>query len=236
MSSIGADSSLASPTTATNEASSSTPLSPAPRAPDGDAWESTPGSASAGRKKSRCRTVCTNTNTPYSSSAQAAAKTSWEAVNSGLGLLVVNRGTTRQSAARVATVASAVAEPSALKTATFARRAPMVTARPTMTVVVIMTAAKTVSLARVAVLSGSPEIISVTIRATSMTVTATASTREPNGSPTRWATTSAWCTADSTAATSSAPPPISTTVGGVRTEHRDRRRRARDGYHGMPVP
>ena len=32
-----------------------------------------------------------------------------------------------------------------------------------------------------------------------MTVTATASTSEPYGSPTLWATTSAWCTAASTA-------------------------------------
>ena len=38
------------------------------------------------------------------------------------------------------------------------------------------------------------------ISATSITVTATASTSDPKGSPTRWATTSAWCTADSTAA------------------------------------
>ena len=63
---------------------------------------------------------------------------------------------------------------------------------------VIITAAKTVSLARVELLSP-PSTIRVTIRATSMIVTATARTREPNGSPTRWATTSAWCTAASTA-------------------------------------
>src|SRR3954468_12618853 len=64
---------------------------------------------------------------------------------------------------------------------------------------VIITAAKTVSRASDAVF-GPPESISVTISATSITVTATASTSEPKGSPTRWATTSAWCTADSTAA------------------------------------
>jgi hypothetical protein len=37
------------------------------------------------------------------------------------------------------------------------------------------------------------------IRASSMTVTAVASTNDPNGSPTRCATTSAWCTAANTA-------------------------------------
>lgn len=53
-----------------------------------------------------------------------------------------------------------------------------------------MTAENTVSRARVAALSP-PEVIRVTISATSMTVTATASTSEPSGSPTRCATTSA---------------------------------------------
>ena len=67
-----------------------------------------------------------------------------------------------------------------------------------MPLVVIMTAANTVSRAREAV-SGPPETIRVTINATSITVTATARTSDPNGSPTRWATTSAWCTAASTA-------------------------------------
>ena len=56
---------------------------------------------------------------------------------------------------------------------------------------VIITAANTVSRARVAA-SSPPESMSVTIRATSITVTATARTSEPNGSPTRCATTSAW--------------------------------------------
>src|SRR3954453_8875996 len=63
---------------------------------------------------------------------------------------------------------------------------------------VIMTAANTVSRASEALLSP-PDAMSVTIRATSITVTATASTREPNGSPTRWATISAWLTAARTA-------------------------------------
>ena len=64
----------------------------------------------------------------------------------------------------------------------------------------IITAAKTVSRASAEV-SLSVETISVTISATSITVTATASTSEPKGSPTRCATTSAWCTAASTAPT-----------------------------------
>ena len=55
---------------------------------------------------------------------------------------------------------------------------------------VIITAPKTVSRASVPVF-GPPETIRVTISATSITVTATASTSEPNGSPTRWAITSA---------------------------------------------
>lgn len=63
---------------------------------------------------------------------------------------------------------------------------------------VIITAANTVSRASADVL-GPPSTISVTMRATSMTVTATARTSEPNGSPTRWAMTSAWCTAARTA-------------------------------------
>ena len=57
--------------------------------------------------------------------------------------------------------------------------------------------------------------MSVTIRPTSITVTATASRSEPNGSPTRWATTSAWCTAASTAAPRINAIPASTTPGGL---------------------
>ena len=52
----------------------------------------------------------------------------------------------------------------------------------------------------------------MTISATSMTVTATASTSEPNGSPTRCATTSAWCTAASTAPASTTATTITTMV------------------------
>ena len=63
----------------------------------------------------------------------------------------------------------------------------------------IMTVAKTVSRARVLV-SSPPESISVTISEASMTVTASARRSVPNGSPTRSAMTSAWCTAEKTAA------------------------------------
>ncbi len=49
-----------------------------------------------------------------------------------------------------------------------------------------------------------------TIKATSITVTATASTSVPNGSPTRWATISAWCTAANTVAISTMPQAAST--------------------------
>jgi hypothetical protein len=55
---------------------------------------------------------------------------------------------------------------------------------------VIIAAAKTVSRASVET-SSPPETMSVTISPTSMTVTATARMSEPNGSPTRCATTSA---------------------------------------------
>ena len=50
-----------------------------------------------------------------------------------------------------------------------------------------------------------PLVISMTIRPTSMTVTATARISDPKGSPTRCATTSAWWTAASTAPTSRTP-------------------------------
>ena len=104
--------------------------------------------------------------------------------NSGPGRVVVNVGSTRQSAARVETVASAVPVPSALNVATRRRSAPNSSEIPTMPLHVIITAANTVSRARVAV-SSPPETISVTIRATSITVTETARTSDPNGSPTR---------------------------------------------------
>ena len=64
--------------------------------------------------------------------------------------------------------------------ATRRRSAPTSSAMPTIPLQEIITAAKTVSRASVAV-SSPPDTMSVTISATSMTVTATASTSEPNG-------------------------------------------------------
>ena len=84
-----------------------------------------------------------------------------------------------------------------------------------MPLTLIITAANTVSRASPEV-SLSPLTIRVTISATSMTVTATARISEPNGSPTRWATTSAWCTAASTAPTRNTPISRAITVLGYR--------------------
>lgn len=77
----------------------------------------------------------------------------------------------------------------------------------------IITAAKTVSRAS-PVFSAGAAIMTETINAVSMTVTAKARTRVPNGSPTRCATTSAWYTAANTvpskaipAAAAISPPP-----------------------------
>ncbi len=134
-------------------------------------------------------------------------------MNSGPGWLVVNAGSTRQSTASVDTVASAVAVPSALNVATCWRTAPIITDSPRMPLVVIIAAANTVSRASVSLPLLSPTI-SVTISPTSITVTATASTREPNGSPTRCATTSAKWTADSTEVARKTPTMIRTSVGG----------------------
>jgi hypothetical protein len=58
------------------------------------------------------------------------------------------------------------------------RMAPSSRQSPTIPLQVIMTAAKTVSRARVAT-SGFPELISVTMSPTSITVTATANTSDP---------------------------------------------------------
>lgn len=62
-----------------------------------------------------------------------------------------------------------------------------------------------------------------------MTVTATAGTSEPNGSPIRCATVSAWCTAASTAAASAMPTKIWMTTPGLRSQVRARRTAARIG-------
>src|SRR6185436_8460947 len=54
---------------------------------------------------------------------------------------------------------------------------------------------------------GSPASIIETINDSSMTVTASVSTKVPYGSPSQCATSSAWCTATSTAATSATASP-----------------------------
>lgn len=68
---------------------------------------------------------------------------------------------------------------------------------PRMPLRMSITAANTVSRASAAVL-GPPLSISETMSATSITVIANASIKVLNGSPTLWATTSAWCTAANT--------------------------------------
>ena len=155
-----------------------------------------------------------NTNSPYSAIEATAANASWVDVNSPPDAPVVNAGSTRQTTASVQTVASAVAVPSALNDAVPRRSAPSSSEMPTMPLVVIITAANTVSRASVSV-SSPPETISVTISATSITVTATASTSEPNGSPTRCAITSAWWTAASTADARNTPASTRTIVPGL---------------------
>ena len=78
----------------------------------------------------------------------------------------------------------------------------------------IITAAKTVSRARSAFSTGAA-IITETISATSIMVTATASTIVPNGSPTRCATTSAWYTAAKTVVMSAIPAAAASTSATV---------------------
>src|SRR4029434_2170313 len=65
--------------------------------------------------------------------------------------------------------------------------------RPTTPLHVIIAAANTVSRASVSV-SEPPAAVSATTSPTATHGTAPASTSDPSGSPTRWATTSAWCT------------------------------------------
>jgi hypothetical protein len=120
-----------------------------------------------------------NTNSAYSASDAMAAKASWEDENSGPGVAVVNRGSTSVTEASVITVASAEPVPSGLNVARWWRSAPTRSASPTMPLAVIITAANTVSRASVDVSFPDPPSMSVTIRATSMTVTATARTSDP---------------------------------------------------------
>ena len=131
-------------------------------------------------------------------------------MNDGPGSLTVNFGRTRVSPDSVITVARADPVPSGLNTARWCRRAQTSREQPTIPLRLIMTAAKTVSRARVEAWS-EPLTIRVTMSATSMMVTATARIREPTGSPTRWAITSAWCTAASTAPTRKTPTTVTAT-------------------------
>src|SRR5215207_9993270 len=217
--SMAGDSTLANPTTATSAANKRPTLANAARRVGGSACSSAPATSPAevtGRKKSRCRTVWVSTNRPYRMTDASAAKVSCAGENSGPGRLVVKVGRTRLSVASVAMVASAAPVPSALNEITEYRSPPTKSERPTMPLQVIITAAKTVSRASELV-SGPPDTINVTINATSMTVTATARTSDPNGSPTRWATISAWVTADKTAAPRTTAT-TTTTVPGFRPQ------------------
>ena len=168
------------------------------------------------------------TNITYSDSEATAAKASCPGVNSGPAAEVVNRGSTRVSVESAMTVASIEPVPSGLKGGRWLRNAPTTSERPTMPLTVIITAAKTVSRARPAV-SPPPLTIRVTMSATSITVTATASTSDPNGSPTRWATTSAWWTAASTAPISTTATRASTRSSGLRPHVTTRARKAASG-------
>ncbi len=98
--------------------------------------------------------------------------------NSGPGTLVVNVGSTRHTVARVATVARAPPVPSLLKTTRPCRSEPASTQIPRIPLQVIITAAKTVSRARV-VVSPLPPTMSMTMSPTSMMVTATARISDP---------------------------------------------------------
>jgi hypothetical protein len=102
----------------------------------------------------------------------------------------VKVGNTRHSVDSAVNVAKAARAPSALNSTTCVRTVATNKDTPMTPEQVMITAENTVSRAKADAFSP-PETIKVTIRATSMTVTATARTSEPNGSPTRWATISA---------------------------------------------
>jgi hypothetical protein len=106
--------------------------------------------------------------------------------------------------AMVARATSAALTPSMEKACSRCLSPPTSKHKPMMPFKMIITAANTVSRAS-ADAAEPPASMSETINATSISVTDKASTRVPKGSPTRWATTSAWCTAAKTlAATPSA--------------------------------
>src|SRR5699024_10845795 len=193
--SIAGDSIFASPTTATSAPINTPALPSALRLRGLVTWcgtcvPVTESGATTGTKKSRCRTVWVSTNNPYNNSEAQAAKTNCEAAYSGPGSLTVKFGKTMVSAASVVTQARAAPLPSGWKRVVPYRTEPTSSDNPTIPFIVIIAAAKTVSRASDEA-SWLPESIMITMRPTSITVTAIASTRDPNGSPMRAATTSA---------------------------------------------
>jgi len=113
-------------------------------------------------------------------------------------VVLVKLGSTIVSPSSVTRMAMAALAPGAWKACSRWCSAPTNRQMPTMPLQMIMTAANTVSRAKPA-FSGPDDSMTDTISATSITVTAIASTSVPNGSPTLWATTSAWWTAENTA-------------------------------------
>jgi hypothetical protein len=105
------------------------------------------------------------------------------------------------------------ARASALKVTRRRRSAPTSSAPPTIPLHAIVTAANAVSRATRRVVA--PEIMGVTISATSPTVTATASTSARTAA-TRWATTGSWWTADRTTPRAAARGPRRPRVAGSR--------------------
>ena len=105
-------------------------------------------------------------------------------------MVVVAFGRISVSVVSAASTASAALAPWIWKPCSWCRMPPASRQIPTSPLQMIMTAANTVSRASDAL----PSTLTMTdtISATSITVTATARTSEPNGSPTRCATTSAW--------------------------------------------
>src|SRR5699024_892626 len=99
-------------------------------------------------------------------------------------------GNTMVNAARVVTQASAAPLPSGWNLVVPYFIEPTNNDNPTIPFMVIIAAANTVSRASDDA-SALPDIIMMTTRPTSMTVTAIANTSDPNGSPIRAATTSA---------------------------------------------
>jgi len=93
----------------------------------------------------------------------------------------------------------------------------------------IITAANTVSRASPAFSAGAA-IMTETIRAVSITVTASARTSVPKGSPTRCAITSAWYTAENTAPNSTSAAAAAMNPAGPRTKPMNKTSQANPGH------